>query len=88
MKLVCVDVEEVVKVKTGIFSSQVVRQKMDGITEGKIYVGDPIAICNNDKWEGSNVSRTKINFEDYGFLIYDDNGEWNCYDFYHFKPAE
>ena len=86
MKLRCIYDKEDVKVKTGLFSSEVRKQKVDGITEGKSYFGYPTAICDNSKWEGSDTSRTEIKFEDYGFLIYDDNGEWACFDLHHFAP--
>lgn len=88
MKLICVNDREEVEYKTGIFSSEKRKEKVDGITEGKTYSGELMALCNNSRWEGIDQSRTQINFEDYGFLIYDDNGEWECYDLYHFKPAE
>jgi hypothetical protein len=87
MKLRCVNDQETVQEKTGWFSSKPVDRKVDGITVGKAYQALVGPICNNSEFEGPQQSRTRINPDDYNFLIFDDNREWSFYDLEHFEPV-
>lgn len=55
---------------------------IDGLTLNKVYEVTPISVVNH-YFEG-----TQIDFDDYKFLLYDDNHKWVTHDLKLFKPVD
>ena len=56
------------------------RRPIEGLTIGKEYEGSPIALVSN--W----TDMTTIDQDNYEFLIFNDNEEWETYDLNLFSP--
>ena len=81
MKLRCKH-DHVTKTK-GIINRVEYQELVPGLTLGKIYTGQFIAIADNITFNNA----TQINIEDYSVIIYNDKGEWETYNPNLFEPV-
>jgi hypothetical protein len=61
-------------------------KKIEGLTEGKEYIGQMIAVV--DRWGVALENATTITSEDYRFMIFNDDNKWCDYQLNLFEPGE
>lgn len=79
VKLIC-NQDSFTKTK-GLFNKITYKEKINGLTEGKIYVGYPVTSVSGDGNLGFGTIESRVDF-----LIFNDHEEWKTYQCDLFSP--